>query len=491
MKIRLVFILFFHLLLNFNSVAKCQENNRFITKEKQFNASFSNKQEPLAKDLTSSIIKGKVIEKIVCAGNINQSYSIYLPSYYNSEKKWPVLYCFDPSARGSISVEQFKSAGEQYGYIIIGSNNSQNGPNIPINDIVKNMVKDSQTKFSIDDTRVYAAGLSGGARIASLVANASKGYIVGVIACSGGFPPNLKPSHSIPFILFSTAGTEDFNFTELNQLHRTLDEFSIPNKLEIFEGGHVWAPEELTIQAIEWLEIQAMRMGKKAKNDTLIDKLLKKRLEKTKSDETNLAYFYYEYASLVADFKGLRDISEFEKTLLKLKNSKELKQALKQQKEQEEQEKNTINQFLSLKANLSNLENRASSIQELKTLIQNTKKKADEKENSLERTLAKRELGFFLANIYEEATRLVSQKNYEFAVINFELALTARPTNPGLLYNLSFIYSLKGEKKKAIETLKKAIENGFKDIDEINNNKAFDSIREDTKFKKVVENIKL
>lgn len=486
MKIRLLFILFFYLLLTFNTVAKCQEINRLIAKEGQFNASFPNKQESLAKDLTSSIIKGKVIKKIVCNGNESHSYSVYLPSNYTSEKKWPVIYCFDPSARGSIAVEQFKSAGEQYGYIVIGSNNSQNGPNIPINDIVKNMVKDSQTKFSIDDNRVYTAGLSGGARIASLVANASKGYIVGVIACSGGFPPDLKPSRSIPFIFFSTAGTEDFNFTELNQLHRTLDEFSIPNKLEIFEGGHVWAPEEVTIQAIEWMEIQAMRMGKKAKNGTLIDQLLKKRLEKAKSYEGNLLYSYSEYASLVADFKGLIDTTEFEKTLLKLKDSKELKQVLKQQKEQEEQEKNTINQFLSLKANLSNLENRTSTIQELKNLIQNTRKQADEKGL----TLAKRELGFFLANIYEEVNRLIAQKDYELAVINFELALIAKPTNPRLLYNLSFIYSLKGEKKKAIETLKKAVENGFKDIDEINNNKAFDFIREDTKFKKIVESLK-
>lgn len=486
MKTRLLFISFFYLLLTFNTVAKCQEINRFIAKEGQFNASFSNKQEPLAKDLTSSIIKGKVIKKIVCNGNESHSYSVYLPSNYTSEKKWPVLYCFDPSARGSVAVEQFKSAGEQYGYIIIGSNNSQNGPNIPINDIVKNMVKDSQTKLSIDDNRVYAAGLSGGARIASLVANASKGYIVGVIACSGGFPPDLKPSRSIPFIFFSTAGTEDFNFTELNQLHRTLDEFSIPNKLEIFEGGHVWAPEEVTIQAVEWLEIQAMKTGKKAKNDTLIDQLLNKRLEKAKSYKGNLLYSYSEYASLVTDFKGLTDISEFEKILLNLKDSKEFKQVIKQQKEQEEQERNTINQFLSLKANLSSLESRTLIIQELKNLIQNIKKQADEKGL----TSAKRELGFFLANIYEETNQLIAQKNYELAVINYELALTARPTNPRLLYNLSFIYSLKGEKKKAIETLKKAVENGFKDIDEINNNKAFDFIREDTKLKKIVESLK-
>lgn len=482
----ILFIVTFTYLDNLQAV-KCAETYSNFQHNFSF---FNNFQSSTPNSHSTDIVKGKVIEKIVCATNQTQSYALYLPSNYASEKKWPVIYCFDPFARGAIAVEQFRSAAEKYGYIVIGSNNSQNGPNVPINEIVKSMIEDSHTKFSIDDTRVYTAGLSGGARIASIVADASKGYIVGVIACSAGFPPNIKPSRSTPFIFFATAGIEDFNFTELNQLHRLLDEFSITNRLEIFQGGHGWAPEEVTIEAIEWLELQAMKAGKKAKNEALIDELLKKRAEKAHLYEGNILSSYSAYTSLASDFKGLRDISEFEKIQSKLKDSKELKQALKQQKEEEEKEENIANKFLSLKANLSNLETRASTIQELKTLIQNIKKKADEKENSSERMLAKRQIGFFLVNTYEESNVLIFQKNYEFAVINLELAIIIRPTNPTILHNLSSVYSLKGEKKKAIETLKKAIENGFKDIDEINTNKAFDSIREDSGFKKIVEELK-
>ncbi|MGH9966280.1 MAG: hypothetical protein ACREBG_00385 [Pyrinomonadaceae bacterium] len=58
---------------------------------------------------------GRLIEKVVCRADTVQSYSLYLPAKYTPERKWPVLYAFDPAARGSIPVERFKLAAEEYG----------------------------------------------------------------------------------------------------------------------------------------------------------------------------------------------------------------------------------------------------------------------------------------------------------------------------------------------------------------------------------------
>src|SRR5688572_27096883 len=77
--------------------------------------------------------KGKVIEKVVCKADASLSYALYLPSNYAANKKWPVVYGFDPGARGLMPVEQFKEAAEKYGYIVIGSNDSRNGPAINLN----------------------------------------------------------------------------------------------------------------------------------------------------------------------------------------------------------------------------------------------------------------------------------------------------------------------------------------------------------------------
>src|SRR5262245_5494578 len=114
---------------------------------------------------SDELAKGQVIPKVVCQSDADQSYALYLPSNYSTGRKWPILYAFDPGARGSVPVERFKVAAEKVGFIVVGSNNSRNGPWEPTLNAIKAVVKDTQTRFSIDETRIYATGLSGGARV--------------------------------------------------------------------------------------------------------------------------------------------------------------------------------------------------------------------------------------------------------------------------------------------------------------------------------------
>src|SRR5207342_3233467 len=85
---------------------------------------------------------------------------------------------------------------------------------------VKAMSADLGRRFSIDAERLYLTGLSGGARVAMQVA-LGKNNIAGVIASSAGYPDS-QPRATVPFPVFATAGTEDFNHLELRQLDRAL-----------------------------------------------------------------------------------------------------------------------------------------------------------------------------------------------------------------------------------------------------------------------------
>ena len=158
--------------------------------------------------------RGEIVDKVVCKADSSQTYALFLPSNYTAEKKWPIMYAFDPGARGKIPVALFRGAAQKYGYIVAGSNNSRNGE--PPAEAIKALLVDTGSRFSIDQQRVYTTGFSGGARVACTVAQMLKGSVAGVIACSGGFPPGLNPSKSTPFILFGTAGSDDFNFPEMN-----------------------------------------------------------------------------------------------------------------------------------------------------------------------------------------------------------------------------------------------------------------------------------
>src|SRR6267143_2302869 len=71
--------------------------------------------------------RGEIVESVACKSDLQQSYALYLPSQYTPDKKWPMLYAFDPGARGKLPVSLFKDAAEKFGFIVVGSNNSKNG----------------------------------------------------------------------------------------------------------------------------------------------------------------------------------------------------------------------------------------------------------------------------------------------------------------------------------------------------------------------------
>jgi len=117
---------------------------------------------------------GKLIERVVCAKNPEQSYALYLPSNYSPSHSWPIIFAFDPGARGKIPVESMKEAAERHGFIVAGSNNSKNGTWKIEFDAADAMVRDAQERFSVDLKRIYFAGFSGGARVASQLAQLCK-----------------------------------------------------------------------------------------------------------------------------------------------------------------------------------------------------------------------------------------------------------------------------------------------------------------------------
>ena len=133
--------------------------------------------------------KGKVIEKVVSQSDPNQSYALYLPSQYTPDKKWPILYCFDPSENGKEPADLFREAAEKYGYILACTNNFRSDDSsAPGMQAANTLWKDTHSRFSIQEERIYATGFSGGARISCDIGLQKKGVIAGVIGCGAGFP---------------------------------------------------------------------------------------------------------------------------------------------------------------------------------------------------------------------------------------------------------------------------------------------------------------
>ena len=444
----------------------------------------------LAANQQAQFPQGEIIEKVTAISNSEQSYALFLPPGYTPEKKWPILYAFDPLGRGSVPVKLFQNAAKEFGFILVGSNNSRNG--IELNAIVETLWSDTHQRFAIDERRVYTSGFSGGARVASAVALNSRGTVAGVIAASGGPRPNFNALPVNQFTFFGTAGTEDFNFPEMQQLKRKMDEAGVTNRLAIFAGGHEWPPAEICGEAISWMEVQAMKSGTRAKDDELIDKLLTAKSKTARDFEISKQPYeaYLEYESLVAEFKGLRDVNTFAAEAERLRQSKEVRAAIKSEKAEEEDQARLSEKLQTLIAKLPDESTYTEAMAELKYDLSDLTKKSEASKSIAERRVARRVLQSLLVQIYEEAFALKQKKNYALIPAKFELAALIRPKDPRVFYELAAAYARIGSKGRATTALGQAIERGFSDLARIEQNEDFTTLRNDADYKRLVASLK-
>jgi tetratricopeptide (TPR) repeat protein len=422
---------------------------------------------------------------------------LYLPSNYSSTRSWPLLAAFDPGARGNAPVEHFKEAAERYGYIVCGSNNSRNGPLPPSGEAAKAMLEDVYARFSIDDKRVYLTGLSGGARAATAIAVWLTGHVAGVIACGAGLANGIEPPAMVPFAFYGTVGAEDFNYPELKQLDRSFDAANVTHRIQVFDGGHSWPPPDVSARAIEWMEAQAMKSGRRSRDDSFIDLLFKAAQDNAVDHEAagRLYEAYVGYSNASADFKGLRDVSQFEKKAALLKDSKVVKQAVNRDRGQENEQVRSATELFGLRQRLrdsstSGVPAGQPEFVDLKYRLTELKRRSEAKEKTLERSLARRVLNEFTITLFEESMTLVQTRKYDAAASNLAIDSELMPDNIRLLYNLACVYALKGDKRRAIETLNKAVKKGFANAVELDRNPQLDALREEAGFKKIVEEVK-
>lgn len=328
--------------------------------------------------------RGQIVDEVKCATDPAQSYALYLPSNYSPDRAWSLLVAFHPAARGRAMVETYRAAAETYGYILAGSNNSRNGPWQVSGASVEAMSADLGRRFAIDPKRFYLTGLSGGARVAMGVAAGTKA-IAGVIASSAGYPDN-QPRKTLPFVVFGTAGTEDFNYLEMRLLDRAL---TTPHRVVVFEGGHTLPPANVALEAIEWLELHAMKTGLAARDQALIDRLLDKRQQEitVASSPVSTARLL---SNLADDFGGLRDVAAAAARAAELSKQKEVKQALARARADDDAEARQVADVLTLEASLRDESRRMEGLGRLRDVLMQYARRAGAEADSPERRRARR-----------------------------------------------------------------------------------------------------
>ncbi len=404
--------------------------------------------------------RGTVIPRVVCAGNLRETYALYLPSSYSPAKRWPIIYAFDPGARGQVAVEAIRAAAEKYGYIVAGSNNSRNGAEAISTEAANSMWHDTHQRFSIDEHRRYFAGMSGGARMATALAISCTGCVAGVVANAAGFPQGQKPSSALKFAYFAALGNADFNFLEFVDLRRELEESGIQYRIRVFQGWHGWAPPEVWQEALNWMDIQAMRSGLLARDPARIQESYEdvmNRANRFRSDKDVLAAFR-ESKFAAQEFSGLTDTHLAEKLTAEFANDKHVKSGEKRELSAAADQRGLMEEPSLQMDALANGKLGAGDLMTLRDTFSLLLKQVEGSPDASDATtlIRRRALSGLVIQALESGQFAMDRKQYDVALRLFDLAV-AGSENPGWgHYQRARVYAVTADKKHMLAELKQA-----------------------------------
>jgi hypothetical protein len=256
---------------------------------------------------------GQIVENVQSESNPVQRFALYLPTNFDPGTPTPVLFLMDPRRRALVPMKLFQPVAERFGYVVVSSYNTISDESMEPNlRALQAMWTDMHDWFTVDDRRVYLAGFSGTARTAWLLARHLSGTFTGVIGAGAGNHPQYPPTRDFKFAYFATVGTVDYNFYEMQRLEEKLATVGLYHRIEGFGGPHSWMTEPLATQAIEWMELQAMRTGIRPVDGALVDEWWRRDelVAQTWVDMGFPLKASWRYAAMARDYAGLCETAD-------------------------------------------------------------------------------------------------------------------------------------------------------------------------------------
>lgn len=428
---------------------------------------------------------GTVHNSVPVAVQPTNSYALYLPSAYSPAKRWPLLLIFDPFARGEVSVKLFQEAAEKYGFVLVGSNNTRNfeDPSAAIRLLWAEM----KEHYAIDPRRIYTAGLSGGARVASSVALACKTCIAGVIANSAGLPNGANPPGPEVSEWFLAAGTTDFNYTEQLHLKETFDARHVVSRFEVFDGPHNWMPKEFADRALAWFQLRAMVKGVVPMDKEFVAAQFDSRLAEAQAEQKagDVLAATRAYGEITQDFSKVRDVKEQESLAKTLAASEETRKARKAEKEALKLQDEIAHKIGDLVAGLAQGQDvRTQYMEQLNSVVNEANDEQRKVSNQAVKQAIARGIASAFSFAMENGQELMLKKSPIRARTMFEAGEVIQPESAWASYLVATAEAELGLKKQAIEELKKAMEKGMTSASALDDS-AFDRIRNEPEFKEL------
>ena len=412
-------------------------------------------------------IKRGIINVVSAVTDASCNYALFVPS--DSLKSYPLIVIFDPHASGNHAASQYKDLANKYKVVLAASNNIQNNmlsdryvyySNCIIDDVMHNT--------SIDSNHVYLMGFSGGARVASFLAQ-QENVFKGVISCGAGLSDliNIKTTN---FLYLGFAGYSDFNFLEVYKTENIIRQYNPNSHFKYFEGKHEWPPDTIMEYAFAAISIDA----------------------KLKSQENIKSY-------LVREIKNSKKIPirDAWKKVMFFKALKDLLSSNQQFQDEKAQTYNYLGGYESKAAertlSLSLSSETKSQAETQKSFVEKDMVWWDKKIKVLNAAVIKKDktpsdyrdirlLNYISMVGYMATSQELNSGETLMAEKFLKIYRLADPSNSDVIFLTGVYFAINKQYTTAIDTLNRALQMGFSDKNKWKSEKAFISLKDSLRF---------
>jgi predicted esterase len=411
---------------------------------------------------------GELMENVATRADPTQTYTLLLPRGYDADKKHPLLYVFDPRSRGRMAAEIFRGAADEYGWIVISSNQTRSDDDGAANDRAVRALLPEATRYATDPRRIYAAGFSGTAML-SWAIGIKSGLLAGVIGVGGRVIPEAPPA-KFSFAHYGFAGDTDFNNRDMRIVDAQLEREGKAHRFRQFTADHRWIGPDLAREAIEWMEVMAMKEERRARDAALIAAIYERDLAGARA--MSGAGALRRYREIVRTFEGLHPLGDAKSAVTRLESDPAVKREWKEIASWDAFEE----RYLSEAVNAFREPDLAHALR-----IPELQRRA--KRDGIEGITARR----ILETVYTQTAfylkrDLMQKREFERAAAILSVAVTIHPDRWPAWYNLGAAQARAGHRRKALESLEKAVASGFADRAMLLADEDFASLRGDPRF---------
>ena len=178
-------------------------------------------------------------------------YRLHLPADYHDgqDKSYPVMFIAAPG--GNAKMGPMRDILERDRWIVAMMVESRNGSNIWVANFAA-AYNDLMQRARVQKTMLFCTGMSGAAKVCSVYPQIRPGFRGMILQAAGpwGHKTFRQPANA-KLIVYGTFGTHDPNFYHARSIRVSLPD-GVRRMVEIWQGGHSWAPAEVFSRALDW-----------------------------------------------------------------------------------------------------------------------------------------------------------------------------------------------------------------------------------------------